>query len=214
MDLSPEELKEHGYKKFRELDHSRLVPFVQEGFKYYTWAGGIFKLLNFLLFTVLIGTGVLLYLKEGLSIKAAIIHFSMGIGLSILLIPIHELIHMITYKIMGAKQAKMKAHWKQLYFLATANQFVTNRKELRIIALAPFVIISASLIAGILIVRSTVPLDTEMALLLVTTLTIHGQFCAGDFAMMSFVEHRGGNVVLYDDEASARSYFFERLEKE
>ena len=80
------------------------------------------------------------------SLSQSFTHFSYGIVIAFVLIPIHEYIHVQAYKWQGAKQTAYDVNWKKFYFMATADQFVASRKEFQIVALAPFVVITALLL--------------------------------------------------------------------
>ena len=66
------------------------------------------------------------------------------------LIPIHELIHGLFYKLDGAPAVQYKANFKKFIFYAMADQYVTTFYSFVILAIAPFVIINTLLLIGII----------------------------------------------------------------
>lgn len=207
MKIQPEELEAAGYVQFYALPHDQIIPFVKETFTLPTRARSVYRWVAFgglaLLFLVGVWWSVA-GIREPLELFA---FFGGGVSASLLLIPLHEWIHMWEYKRCGARQAKMTAHWKRFYFLATANRFVTSREELRRVALAPFLLITSLLAVAVL---AAATYNLSLAWFLASVMVVHINFCSGDFAMMGFMEHRGGEVVLYDDEALKTSFFYEK----
>ena len=129
----------------------------------------------------------------------------MGLLLTFALVPFHELIHGTAYKLLGAKKTSYDVHLKKFYFLAIADKFVTNKREFKIIALAPFLIISLTL----LIV--SVFMEEPWKVTIFTTLLIHSIACSGDFALLSYFEfNKEKEVVTYDDKENNVSLFYAR----
>lgn len=127
----------------------------------------------------------------------------MGCALSFLLIPLHEGLHMLAYRLMGAKQTRFVAHWKKFYFLAIADGFVANRSEFRIVALTPFV--GISLFLGLI----SAGLPPLAMLSLRFTLFVHAALCSGDFALLSFFEtHKDREMLTCDDMEAGISRFW------
>lgn len=207
MKIQPEELEAAGYVPFHELPHDQIIPFVQESLKKPSKARMVYRWVAFGGLALLIIIGVWLAVEGFQRPTDLLAWFGGAVLASLLLIPLHEWIHMWEYKRCGAKQAKMTAHWKRFYFLATAHRFVTSRDELRRVALAPFLLISALLAIAIL---ATVGFSIPLAWFFASMLVVHSSFCSGDFAMLAFVEQRGGDVVLYDDEELKSSFFLEK----
>jgi hypothetical protein len=122
-----------------------------------------------------------------------------------MLIPIHEILHAIAYKICGAKKVSFDANLKQFYFMAMADQFVANRGEFIFVALAPFVTIT---LLGLL---SLPFLSGAGMICMATCLLVHASCCAGDFSLLSFFEVQSGrDVITYDDRQKRESYFLFR----
>ena len=86
---------------------------------------------------------------------------------------------------------------------APADQFVANKKEFQIVALAPFVVITS---VGLVLLFFTTPLWSMTVL---GALLTHTAFCSGDFGLLSYFDfHKDKEIVTYDDKESRVSYFY------
>jgi hypothetical protein len=202
--LKPETLEAEGYSLFNSFPHQELVafilPFTKKKNKYmhiYN-AGMILPMLVFFgTFGYILGSG------EG--IKQHLEGIGFYIGAVVLLIPVHELIHGIAYKWVGAPKVSYGVLWKQLAFFAQADDYVVNFREFRIVALAPFIVISSALIIAMFLS------DMDGLLGFSLMLGLHNGVCAGDFALLSFFhENRDKEIVTYDDASEGKTYFYQR----
>src|ERR1035437_3233615 len=66
--------------------------------------------------------------------------------LPILIIPIHEFLHIIPYYFSGARNIRIGMDLKQYLFYVTAHKYVASPVQFRIVAVTPFIIISAVLV--------------------------------------------------------------------
>jgi hypothetical protein len=202
MKLKPEEPEENGYILLDEMNHVEIIPFVKKFLYKRTWFSSFYYL------NVIISFSVLLFFcikfdRSGIDSFGVILpQILFGILLTLALVPVHELIHALAYKLLGAKKTSFDANFKRFYFLTIADQFVISRLEFKIIALAPFLVISlASLITSFL--------SGEWKVTFFTALTIHSLACSGDFALLSYFEfNRKKEVVTYDDKENKVSFFY------
>jgi hypothetical protein len=202
MKLKPEELEEKGYILLDEMNHVEIISFVKKFLHKRTWFSSFYYL------SVIISFSVLLFFcikfdRSGIdTFGDLLLQIIFGILLTLALVPVHELIHALAYKLMGAKKTSFDANLKRFYFLAIADQFVTSRQEFKIIALAPFLVISLALLIASF-------LSGEWKIMILTTLTIHSLACSGDFALLSYFEfNRKKEVVTYDDKENKVSFFY------
>jgi hypothetical protein len=87
--------------------------------------------------------------------------------------------------------------------MAIADKFVANKKEFRIVALAPFVVVSA-IILILLLFSNQLWTFTLLGILLT-----HTAFSSGDFGLLSYFDfHKDKNVVTYDDKENGISFFY------
>ncbi|HET7000912.1 MAG TPA: DUF3267 domain-containing protein [Puia sp.] len=203
MNLKPEELEEKGYVLLDEMSHEEIKPFVKKYITKGTWYSSIYYSSVLLSFSFVIFFCVKLHHSGNYSIGRIFLRMSLGVLLTFALVPFHELIHGVAYKLLGAKNTSYDVHLKKFYFLAIADKFVTGRREFVIIALAPFLIISLALLMALFLTGD------PWKITLFTTLLIHSIACSGDFALLSYFEfNKNKNVVTYDDKEKGVSFFF------
>jgi hypothetical protein len=203
MNIDPTDLTQHGYVEIDRLGHKELVPFIRTYMKKPTLFSILYYLANIICFALV---GYLFAIRINSSdydVGDRFTHFSYGLALAFVLLPLHEYIHVVAYKSQGAKNTSYDANFRKFYFMALADKFVANEKEFRVIALAPFVFISSSLILLLFLV------DGNWNLTIAGTLLTHTAMCSGDFGLLSYFEfHKDKDVVTYDDISNGVSYFY------
>lgn len=199
MQLRPDELEERGYRLLASLHHQEIVPFVQENLRSGNAITRVFRWLTIGLLAVsaaYLTYSILVHPGEWGSILT---RFSYGLALSFLLAPVHELIHGIALKAVGAPEVQYRANWRKLYLMAAADRFVTSEKEFYWVAFAPFAVITLS---GLLLLYWH-PL-TALGLIF-----LHTTFCAGDFALAGFMNtHKDQDILTYDLTGEQITHFF------
>lgn len=205
MNILPDQLESSGFRQLDSLDHKELVPFIRNYLGKRTRTKYLYIMLN-LLFLL---TALFLFFhsvkSEGLSFATSFGWLAYGFASTLLLIPIHECIHALAYRMMGAKHTSFDANIRKFYFLAMADQFVSSRREFQFVALAPFVLISLLLLFAMMIV----PVNWQ--LMISGVLFMHTACCSGDFGMLCYFEvHREKELVTYDDRKAGQTYFFAR----
>ena len=180
---TPEELQESGqYEKLQDLDHNEMVPFLMKNLKNRNPINAAFKhgtmLLIALILFVWIGRWNTTLFFAGLGV-GLIFTFTVGLIL-------HELLHLLVYKILGAKKTRLKALWSQGAVAAVADTFVVSEKEFYWLAFTPFTVLTtAGLIA--LFTTSTGWIFYGVSVFLI----LHATACIGDFSLAGYMyEHR------------------------
>jgi hypothetical protein len=208
MNIHPEELTKKGYAQLDELKHEELVPFIQLYIKKRTkyavfyYASNIF-LLGWVAYLFVHGFNLPDY-----SIGERFTHFSYGLAISLALLPLHEYIHVLAYRSQGAVNTSYDANFKKFYFMALADKFVANKKEFEVVALAPFIVISTTLVIFLFFVKP------PWTLTIASVLFAHTAMCSGDFGLLSYFEyHKAKEVVTFDDVENKVSYFYGRLDE-
>lgn len=203
MHLKPEQLESNDYVLLDRLEHMELIPFVRKYINTRTFFSTFYMVSNLLVFA---GVGYYLiksWQKGIFSIEDGLVHFAYGLAIAFALLPVHEYIHVLAYKSQGARDTSYDANLKKFYFLAIADKFVANRKEFKVVALAPFVVITTVLLFLLVIV------DPIWKMTMLGALLTHTAFCSGDFGLLSYFEfHKDKDVVTYDDKANKISYFY------
>jgi hypothetical protein len=150
----------------------------------------LFFLLRGLLSGTLTGKIVLLQLVSG---------FLAG---SILVIPVHELIHGLAYRLLGARKIHFGADMKQFIFFVTADRHPVSGAQIIFLALLPFTLIN------LLMVVITFCLLPHYTLFGASFLLFHNLMCIGDFAISNYVRLHQRKVYSYDVVKERKSYFF------
>lgn len=200
MKITVEQLGKNNYKLLNAYGPEEVKPFIQLFLKKWTKSTKFYVATNIL--TLLIILGFIILNKEyGL----AFLYLLSGCMFAICLIPFHEFLHLLIYKLLGAKKTSIKSNFRKFYFIAIADKFVTNRREFQAVVLAPFVFITIILLFLLLILHSL------WLFSVLGTLFIHTITCSGDFALLSFLEFNSSNeIVTFTDEENETIYFYEK----
>lgn len=208
MKIKPDELSENGYVLLDKLGHKELVPFIRTYLKKRTKYSVFYYLSNLIVVGLAGYFFVADYDLPGYNLGDRFTHFSYGLAIAFLLLPLHEYIHVLAYKSQGATNTSYDANLKKFYFMALADKFVANKKEFEIVALAPFTIITTVLTVLLFLV------NPDWTLTIIGALLTHTAMCSGDFGLLSFFEfHKDKETVTYDDVENKISYFYGRTGK-
>jgi hypothetical protein len=125
-----------------------------------------------------------------------------------LLIVIHELIHAAAFRLLGKKDIGFGVQLRKYLFYTESNREVLSRKEMLVVALAPFTVIS---LVGIALYIFVPGISFSLAGLIV--FLVHLFFCSGDLAIVSyFYRQRPTEIYTFDDRKEKRSYYFRKIE--
>jgi hypothetical protein len=107
----------------------------------------------------------------------------------------------------GARDIRWDYSPRMLAVWVIAHRFVANARAFTFVALAPFVLINAALIAGAIVWPAF-----AVFLLFVLLWHLHGS--SGDWALLNFVWlHRDRGFWTWDDADAGRSWFYGRAER-
>ena len=127
------------------------------------------------------------------------------VALLVIVLPLHEALHAVAYWFTGARDVRWDYSLRMAAVWVIAHRFVTGTRAFIFVALAPFVVINALLIAGAVLWPARASL-----LLFVLLWHLHGSI--GDWSLLNFVwMHRGRGFVTFDDADEGRSYFWLRV---
>lgn len=122
------------------------------------------------------------------------------------LIVIHELLHGIALKLIGAKKVTFGGYLKKFIFYAEADQFVINRKQFVFIALTPLFVVKLITLIGIIFL-----FNLPVFYFLIFVMSAHSLFCAGDIGLLSvFYKNKNDEIYTFDVKAEKTSYYFLR----
>ncbi|GAB3904977.1 hypothetical protein GCM10028803_35180 [Larkinella knui] len=131
-------------------------------------------------------------------------HFPVAIGGLFLLMPIHEGIHALVFKALGAPDVGFGYSIKSLIIYAYAQRFVMSLRENALVAVMPFLVITTGLVSAWVIWPS-------LGLIWGTILLFHTLGCLGDYVLVRYaVKNRHRMMYTYDDLDERKSYFYER----
>lgn len=147
-----------------------------------------------------------------LAISAALIEFGLarwlalvvaGIGAAVIVgTPLHEVIHALAYKALGARDIRWTLSIRNQIAAVTAHQFVLARRDIMIVAGLPWVLIT------VLLSLASAGLPSLRPFFL-TALFVHHFASRGDWAYLSyFWRTRGREVYAFEDADAGQCWFY------
>jgi hypothetical protein len=202
-------ITDRAYRLVRELSFQDMIPFVLAQMKGKGMMSVIYLVVNLVIFG-LIAMIIAVGLFKGTITWRVIIGQSLAgiVSGSLLVIPVHELLHGLAYRILGAKRIRFGVDLKQLIFFVTADRYPVSGNQLYFLALVPFAVIN---IATIVLVLVVIP---EFILVAGLFLLSHNIMCIGDFAIANYVYRSGGRLYSSDEPDKKKSYFYEKVNQE
>lgn len=197
-----EELQESDqYEKLQDLNHNEMVPFLMKNLKNRNPINAVFKhgtmLLIALILFVWIGRWNTTAFFIGLGVGLL---FTFTIGLIL-----HELLHLLVYKMLGAKKTRLKALWSQGAVAAVAEKFVVSEKEFYWLAFTPFTVLTIGGLIALFLTTGWIFYAVSIFLVM------HATACIGDFSLAGYMyEHRKDEIYTFDDVENDRSFFYIR----
>ncbi|MCX6332998.1 MAG: DUF3267 domain-containing protein [Bacteroidia bacterium] len=206
MSLQIEDFNDQSrFRQIQAIAYSDLVSFVLEYLGRKTWL----MISYWSLCIILSGLAltVRIHIVGYFPVKEILLHSLLGfIIFPILMIPVHEFMHVIPFWLTGAKRIRVGADLKQYIFYVTAHRHVIKACQFRFVALVPFIIISVALIFLIFYMPGLWKWSLSVLLF------VHATMCAGDFAMLNFYyinKHR--KIYTWDDADEKMAYFYEEI---
>ncbi|WP_109699876.1 DUF3267 domain-containing protein [Chitinophaga deserti] len=198
-----DDLLARGYTELTSFRISELMGPVKEG----TRRGSLFYWLLLLAMSVagvLLVYGILHWKATGLlTVGRFSMWFSLGVGAVMFLIPLHEGIHGLLFRYFGAKDVRYGVVWRKLMFYAVAHNFAVSYRQFLVIALGPYVLLSAAMGLAALVV----PPGGQAFLL--GMYGFHTLCCIGDFGLCGYMhQFRHLNPLTFDDADNSVSYFY------
>jgi len=197
-------LEEQGYRWHEGFNHGSIVSFVRR----YFFQRNPVVLTFWIAQSASLCWAVWYWSSSGQPLQFLLFFFA-GMACFAALIPLHELLHGLGYRLAGAHRVDYRVIWRQFVFYAIADRFVTRKHPFVLLALAPFVVINSLLLLLIVLLPSAwVPW-------LCGALFMHIAGCSGDFALLSyFFTHWNRDPVTFDDAVRGESHFFLREERQ
>lgn len=194
------------YKTEIVLKHDELLFFVLGWLKKKSWFILLFFALNILFAAAWIFNTafIVLWGNSGIGFQALIFGISC-LFFFVFLIPVHEIIHLLSMKFLGARNTFLKPNLKHFMVYAGSHLHVSNSKQYLVIALLPFFIVTFLLCTLLFYLKS----DIRPAIWFL--LFLHTNGCAGDVAIANFFYfNRDKDIFSYDNQNLKESYFFSK----
>ena len=139
--------------------------------------------------------------------KKIITHTLLGtVIFPVLIIPVHEGLHIIPYFLSGARKIKIGMDLSQYMFYVTAHRHVATPGIFRLVAIIPFIVISLTTLLLVLYLPGLWKWSFSLFLF------VHTTMCAGDFAMLNFYHiNKSRKIYTWDDADLKEAYFYEEL---
>jgi len=200
-----EKLTAEGYSLEAMLRHHELIDFIKPWLSVKYRVIKLFVFFNLVFLFLLVAVAGVFMLNSDGAAGDVFSHVAFGFALTIPLIPLHEVIHGLAYRLCGAKSVTYKANWRKLYFMAMADKFITSGKQFVFVGLAPFVVIN------LLLLLCSFLMPEPWNITFLSTLLVHSGMCAGDFALISYFDAaRDREVVTFDDISKGETSFYSR----
>ena len=193
------------FRLLKSLSYSDLASFVMENIMLRTpvmiafWSACL----------IFLGLALTIIFNNGayFSVGAVILHSFMGlIVFPVIIVPVHEILHIIPYSLSGARNIRFGFEPDQFLFYVTAHRYVATPSQFKAVAIIPFFIISIATILSILILPGLWKWSLSLFLF------VHATMCAGDFAMLNFYYlNRDKKIYTWDDADLKEAYFYEEL---
>ncbi len=194
------------YCLVKSLKHDEIVEFVTGELKKLRWPIVTFYIFNSVLLLLITAVTAANVFYELMPWRVHLTGLFAGTAAGILLvIPFHEGLHGLAYRIAGARKIRYGMDLRQMLFYASAPGFVAGRNDFMVVAFLPFTVINLFFIAIIITGQQFMQWTSLVALFM------HSTMCIGDFAMINFMARFSGkDIYTYDDPGSETSYFYIR----
>jgi len=206
MALQVEDLDDQSkYRELLKIPYDELIDFVLDYMRrksevmIFFWSACVI----FLGIAITVRINIAVYFP----LKSIMFHSFLGlIVFPVLMIPVHEILHIITYYLAGARRIRVGMDLRQYMFYVTAHRFVTGHKQFKLVALTPFITVSIILILLILFLPGLWKWSLSVLLF------VHATMCVGDFALMNFYYlNRSKKIFTWDDFDKKIAYFYEEI---
>jgi len=199
---------EEEFELIAELNHKQIKEFVVDQLSEGGWLVKSYLIyqLTMLVLGAFIVTCAVIFAFESNSAPLYFIIAAFTFCLSLLII-LHELLHGAAIKFTGAPKVNYGAYIRKFIFYAEADQYVLNKNQFALIALAPFVVIKTITILG-----SILFFQEPLVFSFVFVMCAHSLFCAGDIGLLSlFYKYDDAEIYTYDVRAEKKSFYFKKL---
>ncbi|HQG55912.1 MAG TPA: DUF3267 domain-containing protein [Bacteroidales bacterium] len=207
MKLKVEDLEDQSrYRHLMTLQYTDIVPFVLDYIRRTSIVTIFFW--STCLIAILLTALIRFNISGFYEFRQILPHTLLGlILLPVLVIPVHEFLHVIPFVLTGARNIKIGMDMRQFIFYVTVHREVVTPGKFKFVAVVPFITITIVLL--ILILVSPPLWKWSLSLFLF----VHTTMCAGDFAMLNFYHiNRHRKILSWDDADLREAYFYEEIQ--
>ena len=209
MKYTVEDLEDTG--KFRlilKVSYNDLLEFVFEYLKKSSLLTAIYW--SICLVFLVVAVYIRINISGTFPLSHIFLHSVLGmVILPVLFIPLHELLHIVPYVLSGARNIRVGMELKQYLFYVTAHRYVASPVQFIIVALTPFIFISAGLGTGVYFLPGLWKWSLSLFLF------VHSTMCAGDIALLNmYYLNNGKTIYTWDDVEKKEAYYYKKLEGE
>jgi hypothetical protein len=211
MGPTPEQIQHSpGYRLIARISHDNIKAFLLEQF-----SGGSRLAKRYMIYQTLMGAvlaGLLVYsiasFFKGSTVELE--WFSLAVLISFTaLVVFHELLHAAAFLVTGVRNISFGANFWRFIFYVQADREVIPRKQFRLVALTPFMVVNLITASGTL---WCVWQNSPAVILWLTIMSIHSFFCAGDYGLLCLYQnHPDKEIVTFDLKHERCSYFYEKV---
>lgn len=205
----PDDFQKEGYRVIRKISLSGTAAFIEYQFKRHPLLRYILRtmiVLEVLITALLFIAACREWNSWGMSAVNLLKILLVAAALLLLLVPFHEGMHAVFFRLIGARRVRFGIEWRQCLIYAAADRTPLNYPQYRLVALAPFVIVNA-----VLLVLLGLSQGQIMHISLLIAFFIHLNCCWGDLVMiLYFRQYRKRDVITIDDLENRMSYFLEK----
>ncbi len=226
MNIAPERLEKHGYYLYARYGFDELIDVISRELRRRTPHMIVYwTLLAALAVGALIASIALAGERPWIPFAGAVVAI---VGM-IPVIPAHELLHALAFRVRGARRIRFGARIRYLMFYAVAHEFVADYREMLFILYLPATTITIALMIAALalgggftvsassaiIVSAAAAGNGALVSLAVSALSwlavIHWSACAGDAALASYMwRHKHLGIVTGDEGEHLVTSFYVR----
>jgi hypothetical protein len=206
MALRVEDLDDVGkYRQILALSYDEMITFIIDYVKRKSLLSVLYWSVCFIF--LLMAISIRIRISGFFPHSSIILHSILGIIVFPLVsVPFHEGLHIIPYYLSGARKIKVGMDLNQYIFYVTAHRHVATHCQFRVVAIIPFIVISAALLFCVLMLPGL--WKWSFVLFLLT----HATMCAGDFALLNFYFlNKKKKIYTWDDADKKVAYFYEEF---
>jgi hypothetical protein len=206
MSITVEDLQDESrFRHFLTVSYNEIISFVLDYIRRLTNITTFFWSVCMILFgiSIIIRIDIAGYFE----FKKILTHTILGsVVFPILIIPIHEGIHVIPYFLSGARNIKIGMDFSQYMFYVTAHRHVATPLQFKLVAIMPFLIINLTAMFLVLYLPGLWKWSVSLFLF------VHSTMCAGDFALLNFYYiNRSRKIYTWDDADLKEAYFYTEI---